>query len=168
MAIFNPEPAGINPQDWTNVSRPIEQPKSDTSTGIALSTVGEGITSATQIADTAVKYDIKEQADKGVDKLRDAYTQSLVDVRNTQLATADQSQSLLPDTGTTPPPNLQSGLDKVKQLGTALAQNGGKINDTLYTGALNSLSKQLRSQYPGYRDYIDESIKKVSGMDSSM
>jgi hypothetical protein len=38
------------------------------------------------------------------------------------------------------------------------------MNDTLYTGALNSLAKQLRSQYPGYRDYIDEQIQSVSGM----
>src|SRR5258707_2375647 len=30
---------------------------------------------------------------------------------------------------------------------------------------LNSLAKQLRAQYPGYKDYIDEQIKAVSGVD---
>lgn len=163
MAIFNPEPAAINAPDWTNVTKPIEQPKADTSTGITLDTVGKGIENVVKIADTAVKEDIKDKVDTGVDKLRDATTAQLVAIRNTQIG---GQQSMLPDDGApTPPSGLQSGISRLNTLGVAMAQNGGKANDTLYTGALNAQAKQLRAQYPGYRDYIDEQIKSISGVD---
>lgn len=165
MAVFNPAVQPVAAPDFTNVTKPITQPEADKSVGLTLDTVGKGIEGATQLADTAVKEDIKTTADTGVDKLRDAYTQNLVTLRNAQIGQSQTAESLLPDAGTPPPPGLDAGLDRVKQLGVAMAQNGGKINDTLYTGGLNALAKQLRTQYPGYRDYIDQQIKEVSGVD---
>lgn len=168
MAIFNPEPPSINPPDWTNVTKPISQPEADKSTGILLHTIGEGAEDIVKIADTGIKEDIKKQVDTGVDKLRDATTAQLVALRNTQIGNqAGQQPSLLPDdgTGNPPPVSLQSGIDRINTLGTAMAQNGGKTNDTLYSGALAAQAKQIRAQYPGYRDYIDEQIKSISGMD---
>ena len=162
MAIFNPDPASINAPDWTQVTRSIEQPMADKSTGIALDTAGKGLETGVKIVDTGIKEDIKTQVETGVDKLRDATTAQLIALRNTQIG----GQSLLPDDGTgAPPASLKAGLDRLNTLGVAMAQNGGKANDTLYTGALNAQAKQLRSQYPGYRDYIDEQIKSISGVD---
>lgn len=167
MAIFNPEPAAVNTPEWLRQTHPVEQPKSDTSTGQILNTVGQGLEEGVKIVDTGIKQDIKTQVDTGVDKLRDETTAQLIALRNTQIGNqAGQQPSLLPDDGTdTPPPNLQAGLSRLNTLGVAMAQNGGKSNDTLYTGALNAQAKQLRSQYPGYRDYIDEQIKSISGVD---
>jgi hypothetical protein len=170
MAPFNPPvPTSPIPDYSGSVGRPISDVVADKSVGMALSGAASLLDSSVKFADTVVKSSIQEDVTEGVDKLRDAYTDSLKAVRNTQIAATDPANTtLLPQDGATPPPpGLENGLNRVKQIGTALAQNGtsGKINDTLYTGALNSLAKQLRNSYPGYRDYIDDQIKSVSGMD---
>lgn len=167
MVVFNPQIQPTQDPNWTNVSRPISDLTPDKSTGIALETTAKTIDSGVKLADTLTKQSIQKDTETGVDNLRDAYTESLQAYRNVQIgAAANPNASLMPTGDTTPVPgNLQSGLQRVQQLGTAMAQNTGKINDTLYTGALNALAKQLRSSYPGYRDYIDEQIKSVSGVD---
>lgn len=165
MVIFNPQipNTSVNDPNWTNVSKPISDIPADKSTALAISTATEALGSAVKITDTAIKDSAQKDVQAGVDNLRDGYIDALKTVRNAQIASTDQS--LLPET-TAPdaPAGLQSGLDRARNIGTALAQGGTKVNDTLYTGALNSLTKQLRSQYPGYRDYIDEQIQSVSGV----
>lgn len=171
MVVFNPQAPSVNAPNWTNISRPISDIVADKSKAIAISGAAELLDSGVKVADQLTKQSIDTDTREGVETLRDAYTDSLKAIRNAQLASADPTNSqanstLLPQDVATPPPGLQNGLERVKQLGTALAQNGGgKINDTLYTGALNSLAKQLRNSYPGYKDYIDDRIKSVSGVD---
>jgi len=178
MAVFNPTGPDVNPPNWDRLSKPIQQPESDKSTGLTLATIGEGLDTAAKLADTTEKSYLKDKVETGVNDLRDSYTRSLVQVRNMQIAGtvppsgALSAAGISADTlGETPAPDvpggLQAGLDKASALGTAQAQNGGggKANDTLYTGSLNALAKQLRNQYPGYKDYIDEQIKSVSGVD---
>lgn len=169
MAIFNPDVpnARVSDPNWTNVSRPISDVNGsfipDKSTATAIGATSDILTSATKAVDFDIKESAKKDVQQGVDNLRDAYTDSLKAIRNVQLASADAS--LLPDsTAPAAPQGLENGIARAKTIGTAMAQNGAKINDTLYTGALNSLAKQLRSQYPGYRDYIDEQIQSVSGV----
>ena len=163
MTVFNPQGPDVQVPEWTNVSKPISEYKGDTSTGIALNSAADVLTSVVKVTDNAFRESIKKDVTEGVDKLRDGFTDALINVRNQQMAQADPS--LLPQQPTQQPPQqLQSGLERVKQMGTAMAQSGSKINDTLYTGSLNALAKQLRNQYPGYRDYIDEQIQSVSGV----
>lgn len=172
MAPFNPQVQPTQDPNWTNVSKPISDVIPDKSSAIAITAGTQVMDESVKLADTLTKQSIQTDTYQGVDRLRDAYTDSLKQVRNAQLASAAGAPdpavnpSLLPDGNTAPVPGgLQSGLARVQQIGTALAQGGTKINDTLYTGALNSLSKQLRTSYPGYRDYIDDQIKSVSGVD---
>lgn len=172
MAVFNPQIQPSYDPNWTNITHPISDVTPDKSTAIAIETGAKALDSGVKVADTLTKQSIQKDTTEGVDNLRDAYTESLQAYRNIQIGASAANganppdSTLLPDQGATPPPaNLQSGLNRVQQLGTAIAQNSGKTNDTLYTGALNSLAKQLRSSYPGYRDYIDEQIKSVSGVD---
>lgn len=169
MAVFNPDVpnARVNDPNWTNVSRPISDDvakgSADKSTAILVGAAGDIVSSATKAVDYDIKAAAKEDVQQGVDNLRDGYTEALKAVRNVQIMNANAS--LLPE-GADPqaPASLQAGLDRAKNIGTAIAQGGTKVNDTLYTGALNSLAKQLRAQYPGYRDYIDEQIQSVSGV----
>lgn len=166
MVIFNPQVSNQEVRDpnWTNVSRPISDIPPDKGSAIAIEAAGNILGSAVKAVDYDIKESAKQDVQTGVDNLRDAYTDSLKAMRNVQISSADGS--LLPAADAPDaPPSLQNGIDRVKSIGTAIAQNGGsKINDTLYTGALNSLAKTLRSQYPGYRDYIDEQIQSVSGV----
>jgi len=168
LVVFNPQTPEINPPNWTNVSRPISDVSADKSKAIAISGAAEVLDSVVKAADTTVKKSIQDDVYEATDRIRDAYTDSLKQIRNAQIAAGDQ-ESLLPPNATLvsnpPPSGLQAGIDRVKQVGVALAQNSGKINDTLYSGALASEAKRLRSQYPGYRDYIDEQIRSVTGID---
>lgn len=180
MASFDIQPPDIKPQDWTRDSRAIPQPesitKADTSLGLTLSTLGEGLSSAVGIGKEIQEGIQKEAVRTGVEKLRDNYTAALTKVRDQQIAGVAPTAGTLAAAGIKPqtlgdeaeaeiPGGLQAGLDKAKTLGTAMAQNSGgiKANDTLYTGALNALAKNLRNQYPGSKDFIDEQIAKVSG-----
>jgi hypothetical protein len=166
MAIFNPQvpAANVNDPNWDRQSRPISDIPADKSASIAIGGVTDVLGSATKAIDTDIKESAHLDVQAGVNNLRDAATDALKGIRNAQIASADQS--LLPATDAPDAPqSLQNGLDRAKSIGTAIAQNGGsKINDTLYTGALSSLAKTLRAQYPGYRDYIDEQIQSVSGV----
>lgn len=178
MAVFNPQLPNSSDPNWTRVSQPISEPTPDKSTGLLLSTLGDALDTGVKVADQAMKSYLKDTIDTGVNTLRDNYTQALQNVRNTQIAGTATPESLAaagvnPDTLAVQPTaqaipgGLQAGIQKAQALGTAMAQNGGagKANDTLYTGALNALAKNLRNQYSGYRDYIDDQIKSVSGVD---
>jgi hypothetical protein len=178
MAIFNPDPPAVNPQDFTKEFHAIQQPESDKSLGLTLSTIGEGITGAVGLGKEIQEDILKDKVRTGVEGLRDNYTAALTKVRDQQIAglvpdpksmaaAGIATGTLGPDDQPNVPGGLQAGLDKASALGTAMAQNGGggKANDTLYTGALNSLAKNLRNQYPGSKDFIDAQIAKVSGKD---
>src|SRR6266566_1990835 len=171
MATFAPQLNDVPVPDWTRISHPTTQPEADKSKGLTLSAVGEGITGVTNLAETATEDYLKEKVRAGVDTLRDSTTLAYENVRNAQktgeapdpraAATAGFTGKLASDTPDIPE-NLQAGLDKATTL--ALAKSQGKANDTLYTGALNSMAKQLRAQYPGHIDFIDEQISKISGV----
>lgn len=138
-----------------------------------MSTIGNAITDATGIADRAVKSSIDHEVNAQVDTQRDAYTQALEAVRgqvrgplSPTPSAAPQAMSFADDDSAEPenlPPQI-SGLGNTVQ-GLSAARSAGKINDTYYTQQLNSIAKSLRSQYPGYRDYIDSKISSVSGVD---
>jgi hypothetical protein len=172
MAGFAPELQPINPPDWTNVTRPISQPLADESKGIALKTIGEGISGAVNTVETGVEDFLKDRVRSGVEAIRDTTTLAYQNIRNAQVTgqnpnpqavqTAGFNGSLVPPGTTEIPEALQSGLDRAGRLAAAKAQ--GKANDTLYTAALNSMSKELRSQFPGHRDFIDEQISRISGI----
>jgi GH24 family phage-related lysozyme (muramidase) len=60
------------------------------------------------------------------------------------------------------PGEVKSGTAAIANLQAALDQ--GKISDTYYYGQLTSLTKNLRSRYPGYEDVVDEAIMKATGV----
>src|SRR5882762_2043557 len=171
MVTFAPELQSMPIPDWTKSSHPASQPESDKSKGLMLSTIGEGIEGVSKLAETGMEDYLKEKVHAGVDALRDTTTLAYEDVRKAQVQgttpdpqaakTAGFTGKLASD-DTGVPDGLQAGLDKASTLALAKAQ--GKANDTLYTGALNAMSKQLRAQYPGHRDFIDEQISKISGI----
>lgn len=60
------------------------------------------------------------------------------------------------------PGEVKSGTEAIASLQAAFDQ--GKISDTYYYGQLTSLTKNLRSRYPGYEDVVDEAIMKATGV----
>jgi len=171
MAVFNPQVQPINDPDWTRISHPISDIAADKSTALAIEGTAQALESATTIAEHTDKDIIKEKARAGVETLQRGTTLAYEDIRNAQLTgqqPSDQSQKTagftLAQAGYQEVPGtLQAGLDRAGDIATARAQGAPKANDTLYTGALNSLVKQLRNEFPGHKDFIDEQISKISG-----
>lgn len=172
MAIFNPQVQDINTPDWTKTSHPISQPEADKSKGIMLSTVGNALEGGVKIAEDTMQDYLKEKVSAGVDALRDTSILAYQDIRSSQITgqppdpaavkTAGFKGTLVKEANSDVPDDLQSGLDRAQNIALAKAQRGS-ANDTLYTANLYALTKQLRAEYPGHRDFIDQQIAKISG-----
>lgn len=177
MALFNPQVQDTNTPDWTNVTRPTSQAESDKSKGIALSTIAGGLETGAKLAESTFQDYVKDKVSAGVDALRDTSIAAYANIRGAQVtgtqpaveavqtagfgSKVGKPQSLL-SADANLPEGLEAGLDKAENIGLAKTQRGG-ANDTLYTAALYSLTKQLRAEYPGHKDFIDEQIAKISG-----
>ena len=59
------------------------------------------------------------------------------------------------------PDGVSEGLDQIQTLQNAFLQ--GKISEVNYYGRLATLSKQLRTKYPGYEGIVDSTIQSVTG-----
>jgi len=175
MTTFAPQVAPTNDPNYLNYSRPISDISADKSKGMLLSAIGGLVEGAAKIGDDLFKSEINKEVTEGVDKQRDAFTSALVQTADAQagagLIPTPQSQGeagikapSLADGEDNLPAGVKAGVAKAQAIGTAMTQNSGKANDTLYTGALTALTKELRNKYPGYRDYIDNKISEVSGI----
>src|SRR6267142_1783757 len=175
MAEFNPQITPLT-ENFREHSRVIEAPHiaPDTSTGTMLETIGKGIAGVSKIADDFMQQKVKIEATTGVDAIRDITTRAL--------ETATQPQSVVPQPAQTGdgtkvadpslldsnasadvPDAIDGGLKRIGALTNARMATSGR-NDTIYVQQLNSLAKNLRAQYPGYRQYIDEQISSLTGM----
>src|ERR1700747_1189942 len=176
MADFNPQVAPANDPNYLRYSKAIEPSPviADTSKGTAMRAIAGAASSALDVADNFMKNQATNAARTGAEAIQDIYTQALktapenvgnvipspvqtgsgVKVGGSSLFDSNASMDV--------PDGIAGGVDRVNAL--TAARNGGKINDTYYTAQLTSLAKNLRSQYPGYRDYIDQEIAHVTGM----
>src|SRR5882724_4918033 len=175
MAEFNPQISPLT-ENFKDYSRIVEAPHiaPGTSTGTMLETIGKGIGGAFKIADDFMQQKVKNEATEGVDAIRDITTRTL--------ETATQPQSVVPGPAETGdgtkvadpslldtnaaadvPEAIDGGLKRIGTLTNARMATSGR-NDTIYVQQLNSLAKNLRAQYPGYRSYIDEQISSMTGM----
>lgn len=188
--IFNPDVPDVQPTNFLGWSKSIEQPKSDESgkyfgeaNKIRLAGAGEALDTAVGIADTYMKEGIiKPDIRNQVDTVRDSFTAGLDATKQAFLTKAgvnsmpgsnpggggedsqeDGAHSLA---GTASqqsvPQGISNGLGIASKVQDALASK--KISETYYYGQLNSISKDMRSRYPGYRDYIDQEISKITGV----
>lgn len=156
--------------------------------GEGLGTLFEGIGNlfkqGVNAADTFLKKQIDDKVYSAVDAERNEYTQQLEQTKAPDtgdtafgLASSDTLVHTDPKTGKPITPgapmdiiqqgaSAPDGIDKgMNRLGTIVeARANDKMTETAYIGNLNSIVKGLRTQYPGYREYIDEQVSKVTGM----
>ncbi len=173
MAPFNPQIQPSQDPNWTGISRPISDLPGDKSKALAISTATDALDTGVRVAENIDQDVIKEKTRAGVEALRDATTLAYETTRGALIqgqqppAAAANVAGLgilkTAQNNADVPEALQSGLDRAQDLATARTQGTLRANDTLYTGALNSLAKQLRSEYPGHKDFIDEQIARISG-----
>lgn len=167
MAEFNPQFQSPD-QSFLGWSKPTGMPLADKSGAIATEALGKGIEGAVSLADTAVKGVIHDQLYQKIDKERDDFSDALTTVKNMAQggnpldANAQASNmDLMPDKPAAPPQAVNSGLTRIQNLQSAY--NGNKLSETMYYQRLNSIAKDMRATYPGYRDYIDQEVSKITG-----
>lgn len=171
--VFNPQSDVTPIPDWTrSIGQPVSQPLPDVSKGKRFETIGEGIEGAAKGAEGVFENWVTNRVRAGVEADQQATISAYEEIRNAQIQgrkpdpqavrIAGFDGSLMSGTGTPQnlPPDLTAGLDKANQFGLAKAQ--GKGNDTLYTGAIYNMARQLRQQFPGHADFIDEQISKIT------
>lgn len=178
MAKFNPDVPQPNAPTYFSLSQPISEMRGDMSTGVALSGAGDILKSSLSAADTVVKSVIDQKIHEGADLNRNAYTGALEQAVGIPLdqrlgTTPDQvvpptqvaDNTLIPGSVAKPvPASLEQAVGQPLQLTGQMALSGSKGALGLYYNSnLALMAKDLRGQFPGYRDYIDRKIEQVTG-----
>lgn len=165
MAIFNPQVQPTPDPYFLHLSRPIGNIDTDKSKALAISTVGEGISDVVKGADEVVKKTIEDKVYDKASAVRDQFSSQLAEAdtlvrQRPQLITEDGDTGGGPATGV--PAQLKGLPSTLSMLDNARAN--GKVSPTNYKAQLDSIASDLRSQFPGYRQYIDSQFEKVVGM----
>jgi hypothetical protein len=167
MADFAPELQQTQAVPYIMYSREIQEPRPDVSGEILGKGLAQGLNVGVEGVDAAIKKGIQNDIYSQVDPLRDKFMQNL--------HVADEAlrggQGKNGDT-TVSPTGRQLLPSEVKQLPKDLdmlsnARANGKLSQTDYDARLNVMAKQIRAQYPGYREYVDESFQRATGRNSA-
>lgn len=189
MAIFNPDVPEVGPGNYLKYSQPVSDVEANKSKAILVKGVGEMIETGVKGTEDIIKAYVAKDVRDIIEPERDSYTKALEAGRNIAShmyaagnpATATDASGIDPITGNptdvhTRPLDILSSHDApvpadIKKLPAQLenltnARNANKITETDYHGRMSMLAKDIRSRYPvGYRDYIDNEISKVTGVD---
>lgn len=178
MAVFNPQVPGTSDPNYLGLSKSISQPQSDESTAYLLKGIGDNLGLGIKAADTVIKKTIDENLYSQIDEARDTYTSRLWQVRDskanaqpdivggTAVDGMEFSGQKRSSAGTAPQGELPMPLQNLDTVVNNLqgALGAGKISNVYYHSRLNTIAKDMRSQYPGYREYIDEKISSITGI----
>lgn len=166
MAVFNPDVPNVQTPSYLRDSQPISSYEGDKTGGVALAGLGNLVTEGGKALNTYVEDQIDQKVYKGVDARREAFTGAL-EARG-GVPGEDRVADYTPDaslvaqaTGQKVPSAVVAAGDQIENLNQAM--QGGKVTPTYYTGRLDLLAKDIRTQYPGWRDYIDKRIEAVTG-----
>lgn len=179
MAIFNPQVAQGRDDmpNYQRTSYPISELVPDKSAGLAYANAGTAVEGAAGLAKSTAEDYLKNKVRETVEPIREDFTKELELARQAQLGQsvvppAVQSASG-PTSGSTAnlymdankqdaPASVDSGIKQVQSIQSAL--ENGKVNDTYYTQRLKSAVTKLRSDNPGFVDYIDNQVSSITGI----
>ena len=122
----------------------------DTTAAQAVQGIGSLFNQAVGAADSAIKRTIDTVSREQSDLI---YKEEGVDDVTLIQGTSIDNEPIPADIG-----KAERNLMKLAQ-----ARNQGGVTDNAYWARVNSVSKQLRSRFPGHVDYIDQRISSVSG-----
>ncbi|MGH7240214.1 MAG: hypothetical protein ACREHG_09175, partial [Candidatus Saccharimonadales bacterium] len=149
-------------------SRPASEPRPDESGKIMGESIAGAIKAGVGTIDEVVKNTIQDKVYNQADQQRDAFTSALAatkqELQSGKGSQPGQQLNILPgkETNTSQAPALvKSGIQDVQNLHGALMSK--KVSPTQYLSNLTTIAKNLRSTFPGYRDFIDRKISEVTG-----
>jgi ethanolamine utilization microcompartment shell protein EutS len=153
---FNPEPQDISPGNYIGWSRAIQEPKADVSKEIGLKGAGEALKGAGELGISGEENYIRNDIYSKVDSLNDNYIDRLS--KADSLLGGDPSKVDQPPKAGTP--GLQKLAGSIDTL--TAARDNGKMSETYYYQQIYSMAKQMRSQNPMFRDYIDNQFSRIT------
>lgn len=173
-AVFNPQVSPTQDPNYLGYARVIDAPAPNQSSALAIGTSANLLEGGAHAIDTSIKKGIENEAYSKIDPERDKMIAGLEQTKKDTAVTPAPVQTV---SGTTTgslldanasmdapsvPDGVDQGLDRITQLKDA--QKAAKINDTQYSGNVLAIAKQMRAQYPGYREYIDQKVSEISGL----
>ena len=179
MADFNPQFSTPTP-NYLKDSKAIDQPYSiqavDQSLAIGLKTAATELEGGVKLADSTIKSVISDKEDKLIRERRERFMGQLDEVlgnkgtnpssdpmnARAEDGSTPPSQDLMPDTGAPAPSAVDRGINTIERLQNARDQ-AGKFRTTSFDADIDRELKNLRAQWPGYREYIDEQASKIIG-----
>lgn len=150
MAEFNVTPRAEQPQAYIGYSRGIETSVRNDALGDLFSAAGNFGAQMVETADNHVKNDILDQIHEETELIQNEFG---VGDATLQESDAEGAQPL--------PAALQSAGENLNRL--AAANEQGVLKESHYWARLNSMVRQLRGKYPGYRDEIDQMVASITG-----
>lgn len=119
------------------------------------SSVGAAIKGVSDVLDMAIKTTDQFFKNKSADETH----QRIGDARTDAIMEGFQEVKDLTSPGV-PSPLKDAGAELYK-MESAKAQ--GRMRDTYYWARMDTIAKELRAKYPGYRDHIDNTIANILG-----
>lgn len=142
MADFAPELRNQEPDQYLKLS----QGWRDSSVGTLIGGLSDMLKLTVSAVDERNKTNITEEATAAVDETRDRSIAELHDI-------------------TRNPPPKEISMDMRRLQAHKLAAEAGSARESNYWGALDSTARKLRARYPGYREHIDQEMKRLTGQD---
>jgi muramidase (phage lysozyme) len=162
MAEITQKVQNVNPTSYIGLSKEPDRVRPNTGFGELFKGIGSLAEGAVTAIDEKNKEDISKSLYGGVD---DIYKEMGVDVAaeagaaKTPLFTGNENnQNINPAVAET----VERNTESLSRLKTALEQ--GKISQMYYAQRSEALVRNLRAQYPGYREFIDDKVSKITGM----
>lgn len=156
------EPARMQPlaQSPRLNAYPIEaRPPVDASTATGVKEAGGLADAALKLTDNVIKQHISNTLQTGLSSIRDNYVSAQAAALGNNPA---QGQSLQPPQDKTNLPGpVQLVQSRLRALQAGYQQ--GVFSDSAYYGKLDSYVKQIKAQFPGYSQNIDEDVRQVVG-----
>lgn len=159
MAPFNPQINPTNDPNYLGYSHPISQPDADKTAGVALKGLGDTIEVTAKAGDSIIKNKIDDEVYDAVSAERQAYTSATELLHSGKVGLPT---SLTADTSTIP-----DELEDVENTAGGIREGfrAKKYGYTHYAMRLHQYAQEMRSKYPGHREYIDKKIAAITGFD---
>lgn len=149
---FNPDVQNIDPTNFIGWSRPITGFQGNRANETLLKGFGEDLAEGANVVNKGVELNISDDINRSMSAIRDDYKSRLQTVYK---QSEDNPDSLLPDDSGAPPKAVKDGMDHTFDTLSA-ARKSGKYSDTYLDMQYDDYLKEMRSKYPGYRQYIDD------------
>lgn len=159
MPPFNPNQPKADVPQYVSSSRGVEY-RGDTSRGILLEGLSKTFEGLVKGADTIIKDKIQTDVEQSWDTVNNEFGVSAVAVQEASIDGQTPPGPNPPGPGVTPAA-IQTAGQHIQDL--SAAYNRGALTDRNYYGRLESMVRQLRGKYPGYRTEIDDIVRSVTG-----